>query len=222
MDEPIAQQYREALARYLKADVVEDVFSFMDSHCVNLHITRDRKSKLGDYRWPQQGRTRHTISINGGLNPYMFLMVLLHEQAHLLTYEQYRTTVAPHGHQWQENYRTLLWRYADGGHFPPESLAALQRYTKQIPLYGPAGKRFEAILHRYDPDYKEELHITLDDLPVGTTFRIQGKPDMLFQSCEKRRTRYRCIELNSNATYLVAGNAPVLPQENEKTLASKQ
>ncbi len=214
MNETIAQQYREALARYLNAHVVEEVFAFMDAHCVNLHITRDRKSKLGDYRWPQRGGTRHTISINGSLNPYMFLMVLLHEQAHLLTYEQHRTDVSPHGHEWQDNYRNLLWHYAEGGHFPPESLAALQRYTKQIPLYGPAGKEFEAILHRYDPGYQEEQHLTLNDLPIGSTFRLQNKPDMLFQSIEKRRTRYRCIELHSQTAYLVAGNAPVLPQED--------
>ncbi len=216
MDEAIAQQYRAALARYLQADVVEEVFAFMDSHGVNLHITRDRKSKLGDYRWPQHGRTRHTISINGTLNPYMFLMVLLHEQAHLLTYERHGTTVAPHGHEWQDNYRQLLRHYAGAGHFPPDSLAALQRYTKQIPLYGPAGKAFEAILQRYDPGYEAGQHITLDDLPVGSTFRLRHKPAMLFRSCEKRRTRYRCIELGSNAAYLVAGNAPVLPVEEEK------
>lgn len=213
MDQTTTNKYKNILARYLNADAVDNVFDFMNRHCVDLHITRDRRSKLGDYRWPQQGYPRHAISINGSLNPYMFLLVMLHEQAHLLTFLQYKNSIQPHGHEWQDNYRRLLRQYAEKGCFPKECLSKLKRYTMQLPLYGPAGKELETILHHYDKNYTSENSLTLNDLPLGSQFRIKDKPEMLFVSNEKLRTRYRCVEMHSGMPFLVSGNAQVLKEE---------
>lgn len=214
MDQATTTKYKTILGRYLHADAVNYIFDFMNRHCVDLHITRDRRSKLGDYRWPQNGCQRHAISINGSLNPYMFLLVMLHEQAHLLTYLQYHRSVQPHGHEWQDNYRRLLLDYAAKGCFPKECLPALQHYTARLPLYRPAGDELEVILHRYDKGRASEDILTLNDLPIGSIFRLKARPELRFQSMEKLRTRYRCMELHTAAPFFVAGKAQVVRDEN--------
>ena len=70
------EQYREILRRHLNDDAVEWVYSFFTRNNIFLHITRQRNSKLGDYSWPQRGRKYHKITVNGDLNPYMFMWVL--------------------------------------------------------------------------------------------------------------------------------------------------
>lgn len=214
MDQATTTKYKVILGRYLYADAVDGVFDFMNHHSVDLHITRDRRSKLGDYRWPQHGYTHHTISINGSLNPYMFLLVMLHEQAHLLTYLQYHRSVQPHGHEWQDNYRRLLLNYAAKGCFPKECLPTMRRYTAQLPLYRPAGNELEAILQRYDENYAPEDSLTLNDLPLGAIFRLKIKPALRFKSMEKLRTRYRCLELHTGTPFFVAGKAQVVRDED--------
>lgn len=213
MDSATTSRYKAVLGRYLKPNAVDDVFNFFNRHGVDLHITRARRSKLGDYRWPQHGYPRHAISVNGNLNPYLFLMVLLHEMAHLLTFLQYGNAVQPHGHEWQDNYRRLLALHAEAGHFPDESLPSLRRYTAQLPLYGPAGSEFEQVLRRYDKDYDPSTSLTLGELPLGSRFRLKAKPEMLFESREKLRTRYRCLELRTGLPFLVAGRAQVVKEE---------
>ena len=112
------EEYKAILAKYMPAVAVDSVYDFMSRHNVHLHITRKRTSKLGDYRWPQSRHNYHEISVNGDMNPYHFLMVLLHEMAHLNTYQRYGSDIQPHGHEWQEHYRRLLMTYSREGHFP--------------------------------------------------------------------------------------------------------
>lgn len=203
-----ASQYKQHLGRYLPTTAVERVFGVLNSHGVDLHITRERHSKLGDYRWPQRGHTHHEISVNGNLGPYMFLAVLLHEMAHLDTRLQYQGRVQPHGHEWQHNYARRLQEYRDC--FPPESLDLLDRYVSHIPLVRRMGDAFEQVLRRYNPDYIPTQETTLDDLPVGTRFSLAAKPDVPFRSLEHRRTRWLCQNLADGKKYLVRGTAPVI------------
>ncbi len=48
----------------------------------------NEKLFLGDYRNSHAGKG-HRISVNGNLNKYSFLITLLHELAHLFTYERF-------------------------------------------------------------------------------------------------------------------------------------
>ena len=207
MPPSLAEQYKQVLARHLPAGAVEGIYGILDAHAVHLHITRERTSKLGDYRWPQRNHPHHEISINGDLNPYMFLSVLLHEMAHLDIWLQCGTKVSPHGHEWQMQYATLLLQYHDC--FPKESWPSLYRYIRQIPLNRQAGKEFEQVLRRHDPDYNPADDLHLDDLPAGSLFVIARQPQYTFRSLEKRRTRWICERLDDHKKYLVAGSAKV-------------
>ena len=201
------------LARYLPPSAIPPVYDFLNSHSVHFHITPQRSSKLGDYRCPQPRHTYHEISINGDLAPHLFLLVLLHEMAHLVTYLEHGHTVQPHGHQWQQHYATLITQYAAAGHFPPEAQPLIKRYTRRIPLNRAAGRQLEQLLLQIDRPQEAARQTHLRDLPLGATFRLQNRPHSTFRSLELRRTRYRCTELDTGRTYLISADAPVLPTQ---------
>lgn len=201
------EEYKEILSRYLPTSAVDPIYEFIEKNNVFMRITRQRTSKLGDYRWPQHCRQYHEISVNGDLNPYQFLLVMLHEMAHLDTFLKYGNDVQPHGHEWQTEYRRLMLQYLTI--FPEDVAALIKAYTAHIPLSHTLEKQIDAQLRHYDPDYNPSKDLTLDQLPVGTKFRITAKPWKPFRSIERRRTRWICLGLDDNKKYLVSGNAVV-------------
>ncbi len=208
MEQSFIDNYKRSLAKYLPAAAVNSVFNYLAQHSVHLHITRERYSKLGDYRWPRQGHSFHEISVNGNLNPYHFLLVLLHEMAHLDTWLQYKNTIQPHGHEWQANYARLINLYLPL--FPTDVSVLLQRYTACIPLSRTIEKQIDAQLRHYNPDYTPSQDITLNDLTPGARFLIASRPDHHFVAAEKRRTRWICRCLEDGRQYLVSGTAQVV------------
>jgi len=86
------------LQNYLPPGTYEPVLSYLRQYKVHLTVARERKSVLGDYRHSTH-HANHRISVNGNLNPYSFLITLLHELAHLLTFEQFGNHVLSHGRE---------------------------------------------------------------------------------------------------------------------------
>ena len=209
------ERYRAILHNHLPAEAVDSVYAYLERHKVHLHITRGRRSKLGDYRWPQPRHAFHEISINGDLNPYMFLWVLLHEAAHLETHLKHSTPVAPHGHEWQAEYARLLNEHL--GWFPAEAREAIALYAGRVPMPRAAGRRAEELLHRhdsgYDPEAPAPLH--LDDMAPGTLFRLASNPKILFRSVERRRSRWLCIDTATQRAYTVSGVAVVVAEQGD-------
>jgi Zn-dependent peptidase ImmA (M78 family) len=88
------------LQDYLPPGTYEPVLDYLRQFKVHLTVARERKSILGDYRH-RTHHSNHRISVNGNLNPYAFLITLLHELAHLLTFEQFGNKVMAHGQEWK-------------------------------------------------------------------------------------------------------------------------
>src|SRR5574339_1179706 len=100
------------LQYFLPPAAFQDVLNYLHTHKIHLTVTRQRNSILGDYRH----RTHvynHRISINGNLNPFAFLITLLLEIAHLLTFEQFGNKVQAHGLEWKRIYSFLLKKFLD-------------------------------------------------------------------------------------------------------------
>ena len=206
-----AEKYRRILENHLPPQAVDGVYNYLNLHKVHFHITRGRRSKLGDYRWPQGDHNYHEMSVNGDLNPYLFLWVFLHESAHLEIHLKY-DKVQPHGHEWQKEYCQLIASHASL--FPLEVQPLLAHYVRRIPLNRSILRQIETTLHHYDPGYSDEEHTTLDSLPVGSRFRLKAKPDMLFESVNRRRTRWLCRDVATGRQYTVAASAEVIIEQH--------
>lgn len=202
------EKYRRILSNHLPSEAVEWVYNYLYLHKVHFHITRERRTKLGDYRWPQADHPFHEISVNGDLNPYRFFWVFLHEAAHLETHLKY-SGVQAHGHEWQAEFARLLMMHIRL--FPAESQPLIAKYTGNIPLKRRLDKQIEEVLLRHDPDYNPANVLPhLDDLQVGAQFCLKNRPDKLFLVEERRRTRWICRDVSSRRQYLVRGDAEVI------------
>ena len=85
-----------SLQQFLPPNTYEPVLQYLHSYKVHLTIARERRSILGDYRH-RTTHHAHRISVNGNLNAYAFLITLLHELAHLLTFEKWGNKVQSTG-----------------------------------------------------------------------------------------------------------------------------
>ena len=107
------------LKQYLPEGSFDEVSHYLLHYKVQLTITRERKSVLCDYRNSFAGKN-HRISINGNLNPYAFLITLLHELAHLFTYESFSHRVQAHGQEWKNAYSKVLALFFLTKRFTPD------------------------------------------------------------------------------------------------------
>src|SRR5215213_5069577 len=112
------------LEQYLPPNTLSAVTNYLNFYHVHLTIARERKSILGDYRHRTHGKN-HRISVNGNLNKFSFLITLLHELAHLLTFEKFGNRVAAHGREWKYVFGQLLARFVEREVFPADIKSAL-------------------------------------------------------------------------------------------------
>ena len=202
------QDKRQFLARFLPEEAVEPIFQFLTvDNKVKLVITSHRNSKLGDYRRPSPQHPFHQITLNGDLNPYMFLWVLLHEMAHLNEFKRHGARNLPHGKEWKEAYNALILQYKHI--FPEEIQHLLLRYANNIPPVRTTEDEIERRLFAYDPPSEVETSY-IKDIPFGSTFLLMENDDpRVFQLIEKRRTRYLCIHIETGNAFTVQGGARV-------------
>lgn len=168
-------------------------------HSVRLLITRNRKSKSGDYRAPFH-QLGHRISINGTLNPYAFLIVFLHEVAHLEVWNKHHNSVMPHGVEWQTTFTRLASPLINESVFPKELLPELITFFKRPPASSSGALPLARALRRYDVDAENIL--TLEEIPMGTSFALSDGRKFVKEL--KQRTRFKCFCLNNKRYYLVS------------------
>jgi len=196
------QDLEKGLAKYIPPETVSSICELIIELKVHMRVSKQRSSKLGDYRPPHDGKG-HRISVNHNLTAYSFFITLVHDLAHLGAWNCYQTSVDPHGKEWKAFFQNLMVPYLGKGIFPDDVEIALQRYLKNPAASSCSDPNLYKVLTRYD----EHPVIHLDDLPPGTKFGINN--GMIFIKGEKRRTRYRCIEQRSGRAYFVSGIAEV-------------
>lgn len=96
-----------SLQDYLPENTYPEVAEMLNKYKVHLTVTRQRQSVLGDYRHEYLDKA-HRISVNGNLNKYSFLITLLHELAHLFTFENHRNKVPPHGKRMEATFQQCI------------------------------------------------------------------------------------------------------------------
>src|ERR1700712_5330519 len=114
------------LRRWIPSAAAPLILDYLNHYHVHLTITRERKSVLGDYRHATRAQN-HRISVNGNLNKYSFLITLIHELAHLVTFMEFGNGVQSHGKEWKKIYRKELEDFLPLKVFPADVLAALKK-----------------------------------------------------------------------------------------------
>jgi SprT protein len=196
-------------AASLKGRIPDAALSYIEQilteHKVRLLITRPRKSKSGDYRAPYQ-QLGHRISVNGTLNQYAFLIVLLHELAHLEVWNKHRNKVLPHGTEWQQMFTKLSMPLMNSTVFPDDLLEELSLFFQRPPASSTGALHLARALKKYD---KNAENVTLlEEIPMGSHFML---PDgRVFVKELKQRTRFKCFCLNNKRYYLVSPVAEVI------------
>lgn len=181
---------------------IETVVNWIVEYKINLTVTERRQSIYGDYRNPNR-TTGHRISVNGDLNKYAFLITFVHEMAHLIVWEHHRNHVRSHGREWKIFYRQLMNEFLLMDIFPEDVKAALRQHINKPVASGCVDNHLAKALSRYN--IKPTLHV--EDLSTGELFKIpNGK---IFRLDNKVRKRFRCVEIKTNAIYLINAMAEV-------------
>lgn len=186
----------EYLSKFIPAAAVPRVLEYLHRYKVHLTITRERKSVLGDYRHATSQKN-HRISVNGSLNPYAFLITLVHELAHLVTFNQFGHRVNPHGREWKDFYALLLKDFMGKEIFPPVVEKALQQSMHDLPASSCADEDLMRVLKQFD---KANGLVMVENLTEGQLFDIgEGR---IFKKGRKLRKRYQCLEVKTGKLYL--------------------
>lgn len=176
------------------------VASWLRRNRVQVRISPPRSTKLGDYR--VASRTQgHRISVNGDLNRYAFLVVLVHEFAHYTTFQKFRRH-EPHGAEWKAEYKRLMRPFLSREVFPADVLRVLILHLDDAPSSSCTDHGLMRVLRRYDRDPKPFL----EELEDNTVFRFNEK---LFVKGRQLRKRFRCRCLNDRRIYLIDPTAEV-------------
>ena len=198
----------EYLSRYIPEASAQRMFDYLNQYKVHLTITKERRSILGDYRHATHYQN-HRISINGNLNKYSFLITLIHEIAHLVTFVQHGNRVSAHGREWKDLYAELLQNFLDPAIFPADVLHQLKKAMPDLPASSCSDEELMRVLKKYDKDNGLRM---VEQLPEGTLFAIDD--NKLFRKGKKLRKRFHCVELKTGRQYLFSPIYEVRPVQS--------
>lgn len=196
--------YRKILLKYIPEPAFEAVYELIIRYRIHLNITRERKTKHGDFRPPVNGRPAR-ISVNHNLNKYAFLITFLHELAHQVTWENHQNQVKPHGNEWKTAFAGLLSPFISNGSFPPELAKLLDKNPGDLYHSTVTDTLLFRQLKKYD--HKNGL-VLLESLPDNTRFMLPN--GNTFRKLHRRRKNFLCLNILNGRNYVFNPLAEVI------------
>ena len=190
----------EILGKFLPDSSLLMVIELLEKNPCHLKIVKNRKTKHGDFKKYSNGD--YQITINNDLNIYRFLLTLIHEIAHLVTYKKHKN-VKPHGMEWKRNFQHLMLPFVSPEIYPKEILPFLARYLINPKASTDADIYLSLALKQYDKLNNKSF---VFEIPIDTKFTHNNR---VFIRGDKRRTRYECVEVQTDKKYLFHQNAEV-------------
>jgi len=175
-----------------------------NEHHFLFRITTPRRTRLGSFKGARFG-ARPVIQINSNLGQYTFLLVFLHELAHLIVMKKFGRKAKPHGAEWKNAYRNLVQPFINEQVFPFMLSAELHRYFIKTPATFHRDTRLINTLSSFEGGIDI---VTVNDIPLNSTFTLMSGRQ--FVKLEKLRTRYKCFCPKTRKYYLVPRSAQVL------------
>lgn len=193
------------LKPYLPPAALEPCFELIKHYNVHLKIVNERVTRHGDYTRTQEGY--HLITVNSNLNPYRFLMTLIHEIAHLVAYQKYGGYIKPHGQQWKSTFQLLMLPFLRPEVFPNTLLPLLANHFRNPSASSDTDERLSIAMRRYDTQDKDSDQCFIYEIPIGSHFKTyNGK---IFKRGPLRVKRFECLEVSSGRVYTFKANAEV-------------
>ena len=205
------ERNKSILKKYIPEKSVGTITEWIYKFNFKLKIKKSRSSKVGDHRPPHNGKN-HTITVNHDLNKYSFFVTLVHEIAHLITWEKYKRNILAHGKEWKSEYSKLLNHFLimnsslseEEKLFPHDVYSALKTHMVNPAAASCSDLNLARILEKYDEDNQSVL---LERIAVGSSFRIVFSKNKysreIYIKGEKRRTRYKCLDTHRRKEYLI-------------------
>lgn len=175
---------------------IESFEEIVVDHPVIIRVSASRKSKYGDFRsFP--GNRKDSISVNGNLIEPAFMLTLIHELAHKITWDEFKRSVEPHGREWKNNMRLLLLKFLELEVFPTNLASAIKFHLNDWKAVTIRMKEvYEVLMQLEGKDM-----IELDSLSIGESFLTEdGKS---FFKEENLRKYVICLSRDNNKRYRV-------------------
>ena len=181
------------LEKYLPPSALPVLKKWFGQYEIHIKITRERSSKLGDYR--KVGENQFVITINHNLQPELFFFVFTHELAHLFAFETYgRRSISPHGKEWKQTFREML-------------VSSIDIYSIEVqPLilsYAISPKaNFAAstdLKKHFYPEVLKDDEVFVEDLQIGEIFFFK---ESKYKMETRRRKNFLCSKVSSGQHYI--------------------
>ncbi len=190
---------------YIPKEAHNYVQFLIEQHAFDLKIVAQRESKHGDFRKLPNGKFQ--ITVNNNLNPFQFLLTLVHEIAHHITYQKFGR-VQPHGKQWKIIFQHIMLPLLKPTVFPTEVLPFLAHYLKNPRASTDSDVHLSLALKKHS---KESGKNFIFEVPLGAFFQFKKS---MYRQGVKRRTRYECTNTKNNKVYLFNQNTEVTVLNN--------
>ena len=185
---------------YIPEKAIAIVQYLIEQHHFTLKIVNQRQTKHGDFRKLPNGRFQ--ITINNNLNKYQFLLTLIHEIAHHVTYQKFGR-VQPHGKEWKTIFQHLMLPFLQPEIYPKHILPILANYLKNPKASTDSDINLSLALRENEA---ETGKIFIFAIPLGGLFSFKNT---IYKRGNKRRTRIECLNMTNKKVYLFNQNVEV-------------
>ena len=192
----------EHLLAYIPKAAHPQIKSLLETSQVDIVVTKQRQTKHGDFRFHPSKKPM--ITVNDSLNPYRFLITLLHEIAHFKVSLEFGNFVKPHGVEWKRAFQETLLPFLNPSVFPDPICSILSRHMKNPKASTDRDFKLIIALRQFDPLSSKTLIYQLKD---GKHFTLEN--DRIFIKLKKRRTLFECREKSTGKIYLFSPQSEV-------------
>ncbi len=191
-----------SLLDFIPADAKALVSDLLAIDNLVVKVKSERKTRHGDYRQLPNGL--HRITVNSNLNPYRFLITLIHEIAHFEAYNKFGRFIKPHGKEWKQTFQHLMLPFLRPEIFPIELLPLLANHFKNPKASSDTDTQLALALKQFN-ETNDKTYVF--EVSLGEVFKLYN--GRVFKRGNKRRKRFECVEVNSGKLYLFNPNAEV-------------
>ena len=185
---------------YIPEASIPHVDSLMMNYGIDLKIVNQRQTKHGDFRRSPSGKMQ--ITVNNNLNPEQFIITLIHEIAHYVTFKNYGR-VQPHGTKWKQTFQQLMLPILNPDVFPDHILHLLAKHLKNPKASTDSDPKLSLALKNGRSSVGMNF---VHELILGTIFEYKNQQ---YKRGSIRRTRIECLNLSNKRVYLFHQNAEV-------------